>query len=76
MTVAEVTTNMRGLDAEVTLGPADGMPRPCVVNLDSLATIRRSMLSSLITTLGSARMHDVERAMHLALGVPLPCRIT
>ena len=76
MTVAEVTTNMRGLDAEVTLGPADGMPSPCVVNLDSLATIRRGMLSSRITTLGSARMQDVERAMHLALGVPLPCRIT
>jgi mRNA-degrading endonuclease toxin of MazEF toxin-antitoxin module len=52
------------------------MPRPCVVNLDSLATIRRSVLGSRITTLGSARMQDVERAMHLALGVPLPCRTT
>jgi mRNA interferase MazF len=67
---------MRGLDAEVTLGPADGMPRPCVVNLDSLATIRRSLLSSRITTLGSAPMQEVERAMHLALGVALPCRAT
>jgi mRNA interferase MazF len=76
VTVADVTTNVRGLDAEVALGPADGMPRPCVVNLDSLATIRRSVLGSRITTLGSARMQDVERAMHLALGVPLPCRIT
>lgn len=76
VTVADVTGHMRGLDAEVTLGPADGMPRPCVVNLDSLATIRRSMLSSRITTLGSARMQEVERAMHLALGVPLPCRAT
>jgi mRNA interferase MazF len=76
VTVADVTTNVRGLDAEVALGPADGMPRPCVVNLDSLGTIRRSVLGSRITTLGSARMQDVERAMHLALGVPLPCRIT
>ena len=74
VTVADVTTQVRGLDAEVALGPADGMPRPCVVNLDSLATIRRSMLSSRITTLGPARMQDVERAIHLALGVPLPCR--
>ena len=74
VTVADVTTQVRGLDAEVALGPADGMPRPCVVNLDSLATIRRSMLSSRITTLGPARMQDVERAIHLALGMPLPCR--
>jgi mRNA interferase MazF len=74
VTVADVTTQVRGLDAEVALGPADGMPRPCVVNLDSLATIRRSMLSSRIATLGPARMQDVERAIHLALGVPLPCR--
>jgi len=74
VTVADVTTQVRGLDAEVALGPADGVSRPCVVNLDSLATIRRSMLSSRITTLGPARMQDVERAIHLALGVPLPCR--
>jgi mRNA-degrading endonuclease toxin of MazEF toxin-antitoxin module len=67
---------MRGLDAEVTLGPADGMPPPCVVNLESRATMRRSKLSSHITTLGSERMHEVERALHLALGVPLPCRAT
>ena len=76
VTIAEVTTQVRGLDAEVALGPADGMPRPCVVNLDSLATIRRSVLGSRITTLGSARMQEVERALHLALGVPLPCRAT
>ena len=74
VTVADVTTQVRGLDAEVALGPADGVSRPCVVNLDSLATIRRSMLSSRITTLGPARMQDVERAIHLALGMPLPCR--
>lgn len=75
VTVADVTTRVRGLDAEVALGPADGLPRPCVVNLDSVATIRRSLLSSRVTTLGRARMAEVERALHLALGVPLPCRV-
>lgn len=75
VTVADVTTRVRGLDAEVALGPADGMPRPCVVNLDSMATIRRSLLSSRVTTLGRARMAEVERALHPALGMPLPCRV-
>jgi mRNA interferase MazF len=74
VTVANVTTQVRRLDAEVALGPDDGMPQPCVVNLDSLVSVRRSTLSSRITTLGSARMREVDRAIHLALGIPLPCR--
>src|SRR6266508_4202511 len=35
-TVAPVTTTIRGIPAEVELGPADGLPRRCVVNLDNL----------------------------------------
>jgi mRNA interferase MazF len=76
VTVAAVTTRARGLDAEVTLGPADGMPRACVVNLDSIATIHRSRLASRITMLDRARMTEVERALHLALGITLPCAAT
>jgi mRNA interferase MazF len=76
VTVADVTAHVRGLDAEVPLGPADGMSQECVVNLDSVATVRRSILSSRITTLPPARMVEVERAIHLALGIPLPCRTT
>lgn len=75
VTVADVTTRVRGLDAEVALGPADGMPVPCVVNLDSVATILRGLLTSRVTTLDRARMAAVERALHLALGVPLPCPV-
>jgi mRNA-degrading endonuclease toxin of MazEF toxin-antitoxin module len=50
------------------------MPRACVVNLDSLGTIRRASLIELITTLRHDKMHEVDRALHLALGIPLPCR--
>lgn len=49
------------------------MPRPCVVNLDNLATVPRSILRSRITRLASSRMAQVNRAAHLALGFPLPC---
>ncbi|HVW31528.1 MAG TPA: type II toxin-antitoxin system PemK/MazF family toxin [Acidimicrobiia bacterium] len=73
VTVADVTTRARGLDAEVALGVPDGMPRACVVNLDNLATVPRSILRSRITTLSPARMAEVSRAVHLALGLPLPC---
>lgn len=73
MTVAEVTTTQRGLDAEVPLGRGDGMPRGCVVNLDSIATVRRSQLVARVTTLSVSRMAEIERAVHVALGIALPC---
>lgn len=73
VTVALVTTRARGLDTEVALTPADGMPRACVVNLDNVATVRKSLLRSRITKLGTSRMGEVELALHLALGMALPC---
>lgn len=75
VTVADITTRARGLDAEVTLTEADGMPRPCVVNLDNIATVPRSILRSRIIRLSPSRMAQVSRAIHLALGLPLPCPI-
>jgi mRNA interferase MazF len=75
VTVADITTRARRLDAEVTLSEADGMPRPCVVNLDSIATVPRSILRSRITRLSPVQMDQVSQALHLALGLPLPCPI-
>jgi mRNA-degrading endonuclease toxin of MazEF toxin-antitoxin module len=73
VTVAEVTRIRRGIDAEVGLGPADGMPGPCFANLDALATINRSRLASFICQLGPDRMAEVEIAVHHALGMDVPC---
>jgi mRNA interferase MazF len=73
VTVADVTTKVRGVRAEVPLSVADGLPRGCVVNLDSLATVSRSVLIKRITMLSPSRVAEVERALHLALGMPLPC---
>ncbi|MGH8999640.1 MAG: type II toxin-antitoxin system PemK/MazF family toxin [Acidimicrobiia bacterium] len=75
VTVADVTTRVRGLDAEVPLAPGDGIPRACVVNLDSLATVPRRLLTERITTLGRHRMAEVDRALHIALGLPIPCAL-
>ncbi len=49
------------------------MPRPCVVDLDNLATVPRDILRSRITRLSAQRMAEVSRAAHLALGFPVPC---
>lgn len=74
ITIAEVTTTVRGHPQEVSLGLEDGLPRDCVVNLDRLVTVSRSVLMRRIATLTADRMAEVERALHLALGMRLPCR--
>lgn len=52
------------------------MPQTCVVNLDTIATVPRSVLHSRITRLTPARLSQVNRAVHFALGLPVPCTIT
>lgn len=75
VTVAPVTTRIRRLDAEVFLDHNDGFEHGCVVNLDVIATIPRSDLERRVVTLGEARMMEVDRAVHLALGMRLPCEV-
>jgi mRNA interferase MazF len=75
LAVAPVTTRIRGLDAEVFLDHNDGLDRGCVVNLDVIATIPRSVLDRRVAQLSEAKMGEVERAIHLALGMRLPCEV-
>jgi mRNA interferase MazF len=67
VTVAEVTTTIRGIPVEVTLGPEDGLPKRCVVNLDTLVTIRKELLTERITLLGSEKIEQIDRAIKFAL---------
>jgi len=70
ITVAPLTTQIRDIPTEVLLTPAeDGVHELCVVNLDNLQTVQKRQLSSLITTLSSHRMQDVQRAIRFALGM-------
>jgi len=70
ITVAPLTTQIRGIPTEVLLTPDDDrVPEVCVVNLDNLQTVQKRQLGSLITTLSSYRMQDVQRAIQFALGM-------
>jgi len=75
VTVAPISTKIRRLDAEVFLDHTDGMPQGCAINLDIIATILRATLTTRVTRLSDGKMRDVERAIHLALGMPLPCDV-
>lgn len=76
ITVAPVSSVIRSLDAEVYLDDQDGMAMACAANLDGLATIRREDLIEHICSLTPERMKEVDRAIHLALGLELPCSTT
>ena len=70
ITVAPITSTVRDIPSEALLTPEeDGVAALCAVNLDSLQTVQKGQLGSLITTLSSWRMAEVEEALCFALGV-------
>jgi mRNA interferase MazF len=69
VTVAPVTRTIHDIPVEVPLGPEDGMPKACVVNLDSMITISKGSLESNVTTLSPAKMALVEEAIKFALAL-------
>jgi mRNA interferase MazF len=69
ITVAEVSTVIRGISSEVALARRDGMPRACVINTDNLVTIPKTMLESRITSLGSVKVEALDAALGYALGL-------
>jgi len=69
VTVAPVTTRVREIPTEVPLGPAEGLPRRCVVNLDTITTIPRRTLTAAIGPLPPDKLVAVERSLMFALGL-------
>ena len=69
VTVAPMTTRVRRIPTEVPLGPAEGLPKACVANLDVITTIPRRILTEPIGLLPPAKLVAVERALMFALGL-------
>jgi mRNA interferase MazF len=69
ITVAEVTSTIRGIPVEVELGPEDGLPKKCVVNLDTIATIRKDLLIERIAILQDEKMEQINLAIKFALSI-------
>jgi mRNA interferase MazF len=69
VTIAPVTTRVRRIPVEVPLGREDGLPGPCVANFDSMLTIHQSQCTQYLTTLSPAKLKEVDRAIHFALGL-------
>ena len=69
VTVAPVTRRIRGIRSEVSLGPEDGLPRRCAVNLDSMTTVPKALLQRHIAILPDEKLRDLDSAIHFALGL-------
>ncbi|MBM2832734.1 MAG: growth inhibitor [Dehalococcoidia bacterium] len=69
VTVAPVTTRIRRIPSEVPLSLEDGLPKPCVVNLNTITTIARARLRDRLTVLSAEKQRAVEVAIHFALGI-------
>ena len=69
VTVAEITTSIRGLAAEVDLDHvAVGLDRPSVINCDGLHTVVQATLTGPIGQVGDDTMRRVCSAVSYAIG--------
>ena len=68
VTVAPLTSTIRGIPSEVLVTRTDGVPDDCVINLDHVQTVSKDNLGKLITTLSLAKMASVRIALLFALG--------
>jgi mRNA interferase MazF len=69
VTVAPITGTVRNIPSEVFLSSEDGMSKDCAINCDHLQTVSKGKIGSLITTLSSAKMVRVGKAIRFALDI-------
>lgn len=67
VTVAPLTTRVRGIASQVVLETFDGVPERSAVSLDNIQTVYREDLGEFITSLSTFRLKELERAALFAL---------
>ena len=68
VTVAPITSTIRGVPSEVVLDVEDGMKGPCAVNLHNAVTVQQGRLGKRVGRLRSARMSQICNALRFSLG--------
>lgn len=67
VTIAEITTTRRNIPVEVPLDKKDGLPKPCIINLDTIITIRKDLLIEYICILDHEKILAINNAVKFAL---------
>jgi mRNA interferase MazF len=68
--VAQVTTTIRNIPQEISVGTPEGLTRPSVVNFDNLHVVAKSRLGELVGILEPGRIVEIKRALGYALDWP------
>jgi len=68
VTVAPITSTVRGVPSEVRLNEADGMKGECAVNLHNLVTVSKAHLGRRVAMLKGERLREICAALGFALG--------
>lgn len=68
VTVAPITSAIRGVPSEVVLSDEDGMKAPCAVNLHNAVTVSKDRLGRRVAQLQTARMNEICAALRFSLG--------
>lgn len=68
VTIAPITSTIRGIPSEVVLTASDGLPNDCAVNCDNIQTVPKAGLGAFIAHLPASKMHAVRIAIEFALG--------
>ncbi len=66
VTIAPITTTIRGLSTELPCGPGNGLEECCVVACEHITTIRSDALGRQIGRLLDEQELDLTRAIHAA----------
>ncbi|ADU49086.1 type II toxin-antitoxin system PemK/MazF family toxin [Intrasporangium calvum] len=72
VTVAPITTTVKGLSSEVRVGPDNGLDHECAVALDNVVTVPVELLGRTIGFLKAEQEVELARALVLAYDLELP----
>jgi mRNA interferase MazF len=72
VTVAPVTSTVRGVPSEVVLDEEDGMKGRSAVNLHNTVTVAQQRLGKRVARLSSQRMNEICSALRFSLGCDGP----
>jgi mRNA interferase MazF len=68
VTVAPITSAIRGVPSEVVLSEEDGMKSACAVNLHNAITVSQNRLGKKVAQLSASRMNQICAALRFSLG--------
>ena len=68
VTIAPITSSIRGVPSEIVLDESDGMKGPCAVNLHNIVTIPKDQIGKRVGQLSAERMKQLCSALRFSLG--------